>query len=460
MIQYSNIQKAMGVDIAVSHKMAKKIYQWSKMYTNEAPWLNNEVRSLNLPAAICSEMARLVTMESKISVTGSDRAAYIEKSLQRFLPELMNYTEYACSVGGIVFKPYLSGNGIEIDVVKAGDFFPVEFDGAGDITAAIFPEFKQQGKKLYTRLEYQALKGDTYIIINKAFVSRKALVKTDNVINLGQEIKLEDVEEWAELEPYVELRNADRKLYSYFKIPLANNIDTGSPLGVSVFARAANQIKDADEQYGATLWEFRSKETAIQAADEFFRRSRSGEVVLPKGKERLYRAMGPGIMDSKGSPFFNAYSPEIRDQSFFNGYNRIVQKVEFNCGLAYGTLSDPQVVDKTAEEIISSKQRSYSTVKSIQRSLGTAIENLVAAIDAWLTIDGSVPAGKIEVSCNWDDSLIVDKKYETEQLRADYSMGVISAVEYRMKRFHETEEQAIEALRKIAEFDPEAGAGE
>lgn len=460
MIQYSNIQKAMGVDIAVSHKMARKIYQWSKMYINEAPWLNDEVRSLNLPAAICSEMARLVTMESEISITGSGRAEYIGGSLKNFFSELINYTEYACSAGGIVFKPYLSGKGIEVDIVKAGDFFPVEFDSAGDVTAAIFPEFKRQGKNLYIRLEYQALKGDTYTIINKAFVSRKALVKTDNIINLGQEIRLEEVEEWKDLEPYVELHGADRKLFSYFKIPLANNIDTSSPLGVSVFARAVHQIRDADEQYGATLWEFRSKETAIQAADEFFRRTRSGEVVLPKGKERLYRAMGPGILDSKGSPFFNAYSPEIRDQSFFNGYNRIIQKIEFNCGLAYGTLSDPQVVDKTAEEIISSKQRSYSTVKSIQRSLGNAIENLVAAIDAWLTIDGNIQEGRIDISCNWDDSLIVDKKYEIEQLRADYSMGMISAVEYRMKRFHETEEQAIEALRKIAEFDPEAGAGE
>ena len=65
MIQYGNIQKALGIDIAVSPKMARAIYRWSKMYANEAPWLNEEVWSLNLPAAICSEMARLVTMESK-----------------------------------------------------------------------------------------------------------------------------------------------------------------------------------------------------------------------------------------------------------------------------------------------------------------------------------------------------------------------------------------------------------
>ena len=70
---------------------------------------------------------------------------------------------------------------------------------------------------------------------------------------------------------------------------------------------------------------------------------------MPKGKERQY------------------------------GYNKIIQKVEFNSGLAYGTLSDPQVVDKTAEEIKMSKQRSYSTVKAIQNKLGDALRVLVNA---------------------------------------------------------------------------------
>ena len=111
---------------------------------------------------------------------------------------------------------------------------------------------------------------------------------------------------------------------------------------------------------------------------------------------RLYSAMGPNVMSRDGNPFFNAYSPEIRDESFFNGYNRIIQKVEFNCGLAYGTLSDPQVVDKTAEEIKASKQRSYATVKSIQNSLGNALENLVAAVEVWMSLGGIAAEGKVE----------------------------------------------------------------
>lgn len=442
MIQYDTIKKAMGVDIAVTKRMGKAIYRWTNMYMNKSPWLNENIKSLNLPAAVSSEVARLVTMESEINITGSQRADIISENMKKFIENLPTYVEYACAAGGVVFKPYLSGTGIAIDIVRAGDFYPVSFDGAGNITAAIFPEFKRVGKKLYTRLEYQALVDGTYQIRNCAFVSNKAQVKTDDIINLGSEISLDDVPEWSDVEPYVELRNADRTLFSYFKIPLANNIDMDSPLGVSVFSRAENQIKDADEQYGATLWEFQSKETAIQAAEEFYKKTRTGDVVLPKGKERLYHNMGPGVITKEGSPFFNVYSPEIRDESFFRGYNRIVQKIEFNCGLAYGTLSDPQNVDKTAEEIKASKQRSYSTVKLVQNSLEDSLENLVGAIDAWLTIEGTAPNGKVVTSCNWDDSIVEDKETERQQDRQDVSMGVMSLAEYRAKWYNEDMETA------------------
>ncbi|MFR4146678.1 MAG: hypothetical protein ACLT1J_10405 [Mediterraneibacter gnavus] len=56
---------------------------------------------------------------------------------------------------------------------------------------------------------------------------------------------------------------------------------------------------------------------------------------------------------------------------------------------------------------------------------------------------------------SWDDSLVTDKKYETEQLRADFSMGVVGPVEYRMKRFGETEEQAIKMLKQASQFSLE-----
>lgn len=459
MIQYENIQKAMKTDIAISTDMANAMYLWDRMYRNKSPWLNEDVKSLQLPAAICSEMARLVTNECRIKITGSPMADYLYEQTEFFRADLKKWVEYACASGGVVLKPYIDSNGINIDVVKQGQFFPTAFSGNGKLTGVIFPEFKRKGKKLYTRLEYHNWQGDTYTVINKAFMSEKAIVKADNVIKLGAEIRLDQIPEWAELEPEVTLKNAVCPLFAYLKIPIANNIDTESPLGVSMFSRAVNQIQDADEQYGRTIWEFKSKEAAIQAADEFFKKDRQGKPIIPQGKKRLYHAMGPGISDGD-KPFFNTYSPDIRDESLFNGLNKIKQEIEFKSELAYGTISDPQIVEKTAEEIKASKQRSYSTVKAIQNAVQNAFNDLLDACVAWMLIDGTIPQGDVEVGYDWDDSLIVDKKYENEQLRADLSVGAVGLVEYRMKRFGETKEQAIEMLRMAAEFDLEQGVDE
>jgi len=156
------------------------------------------------------------------------------------------------------------------------------------------------------------------------------------------------------------------------------------------------------------------------------------------------------VTGKDGAPFFNAYSPDIRDQSFFNGYNRIIQKVEFNCGLAYGTLSDPQTVDKTAEEIKASKQRSYATVKSIQNSLETALKTLLDAMAAWAEIGGLPCKGGYDAAFDWDDSIVVDKDKEREQDRQDVSMGIMRPEEYRAKYYGETLEQAAKNLPEPA----------
>lgn len=449
MTQYENIQKALGIDIAISKPMAKKILLWSRMYLNRAPWLTKDVRSLNLPAAISTEITRLVAMELKYNITGGSLASFLSEQFQRVYADIPRYIEYGCSTGGLVFKPYLEGDRIAVDYVQAGNFFPTAFNSAGQITACVFPEFKQAGRKLYTRLEYHKYQDQVYSIVNKAFVSDSAAITIDNIYNLGNEIPLSEVDGWANLEPYVEFYHATGSLFSYFKVPIANNIDTNSPLGVSCYARAVNLIHNADEQYGATLWEYRSKETAIQAGDEFFQKNRNGEIIMPKGKERIYHALGD-VHGKDDEPFFNVYSPDIRDQSFFNGYNRIIQKVEFNCGLAYGTLSDPQTVDKTAEEIKASKQRSYATIKAIQNSLDTALRTLLLAMEAWVQIGGLSYKGSYDAAFDWDDSIVVDKDKEREQDRQDVSMGIMRPEEYRAKYYGETLDQAAKNLPESA----------
>ena len=51
-----------------------------------------------------------------------------------------------------------------------------------------------------------------------------------------------------------------------------------------------------------------------------------------------------------------------------------------------------------------------------------------------------------EFACKFNDSILTDEDSERQQDRQDVSMGVMSAVEYRMKWYNEDEETAKKNL--------------
>ncbi|SHN03758.1 phage portal protein, putative, A118 family [Anaerosporobacter mobilis DSM 15930] len=444
MFNRSTLEKELETDIVTSDKMANAINLWSQMYEDKAPWLCSTVSSMNLAATIASEYARLTTLELESEVQGND---YINNQYQTVIDNIRIYTEYACAKGGLVFKPYVNGENIEVDLTQADCFFPTAFNSRGEVTGAVFVDTKTIGEKLYTRLEYHNLTTEGYYISNKAYVTRN--IEGNN--SLGKEIPLTDVSDWEELEPEVMIQNVDKPLFAYFKMPIANTIDTTSPIGVSVFSRATNDIKEADKQYSRILWEYEGSELAVDASIDCFKKDDRGNFVLPKGKERLFRTMEYEAINTKSA--FTTFSPEIRDDSLFNGLNNILKQIEFKCGLAYGTISDPQQVDKTAEEIKMSKQRSYQSITDTQKALQKALEHLVYCMSIIGQLSGLPTGGKYEVGFKRDDSILIDAEKERIQDRQDIAIGVMSLVEYRAKWYGETEEEAIGKIPQQADVD-------
>lgn len=435
--------------MAVSSKMMEALRKWKKAYINESEWVSEKIPSLELPSSIASEVARLVTVESEVNLSGSAKADYISSCLEQYTSNKKNIIETACSIGGMYFKPFFDGDEVLIDFVYQDEAIPFRFDGKGNVTGVIFPTFLFKNNKRYTKLEIHDFQKDKYIIENRAFVSKEKDITDLFVGDPGHEISLTDVEEWQNIEPKIQVNGTEHPFYSYFRVPLANNIDRKSPLGVSVYARALKDIKKADIQMSRLDWEFESKETAIELDEDYLQRDVYGQTFLPKGKERMFRTyQSQGSFDKE--KLFEHFSPEIRDQSFINGLNKYLQQIEFKCGLAYGTLSDPQQVDKTAEEIKTSKQRSYQLISDIQGSLENALRGLINSIDDICIANGLFDGGEINVAFTWDDSIIIDAAKEKQQDIQDINTGVLNKYEYRMKWYGEDEETA---KAKIAEMN-------
>lgn len=437
-----NIQSKINTTIAVSDKMAAAIDLWTRCYMNHPPWRYDEngkekVKTLNLPAIIASELSRLVTTELESSVENKT----LDEAYQTVVRDLRHCCELGCAGGGLAFKPVPENGRISVDYVSAESFFPTDYDTNGDITGAIFVDKLTKGDTVYTKLEQHRLEGKQYTIRNYAF--KNETQDPDVTEDLGRPIALADVPEWAAIEEEKVIAPVLAPLFAYFKMPGTNPIDKTSPLGVSCFAKALEQIEQADRQYDRLLWEYEGSELAIDVDMTWFKQDKTtGYWELPKGKDRLFRMHNMDDGDTK----YNVFSPAIRDASLFNGLDNLLKRIEFNCGLSYGTISDPQNVDKTATEIISSKQRLYSTVKDIQLSLEDALQQLVYAMSVWMNLGGqTVPVGP-EVTFNWDDSIVIDKQAELLAMQQDVASGILRPEIYLAKKYGVTEKEALKMM--------------
>lgn len=173
--------------------------------------------------------------------------------------------------------------------------------------------------------------------------------------------------------------------------------------GTARWGRRSETIRDADLQYGSLLWEYRGGELAVDVDAMAVREGPDGALHMEERDRRLYRHVFNG-----NTQMWNVFAPALRDESYRAGLDSILKRIEFQCGLAYGTLSDPQSVEKTAEEVRASKQRSYATVQLIQQALQDAIEGLFYAVDVYATLYGLAPAGDYALAFDWDDSIVND----------------------------------------------------
>lgn len=410
-----------------------------------------------------------------------ERANFLNDSYKKLLKQIRRQLEYGIAKGGLVIKPYiviydegsptiedktkedserLSSEKIlpkyefNFDFVQADRFYPLSFDNNGKITEAAFLQTKTDNDKVYTRVEYHKLEGRTITVKNYAFVNHnntginKVFVPT-TISDLGKPCALAEVSEWANLEEEVIIKNVDRPLFAYFKMPEANTIDPYSPLGVSGYSRVVSLIKDADEQYSRMLWEFEGGELAIDVDRDALQMQEYSngqhQTRMPAKQERLFRKV-----DLNSEETYEVFAPTLRDQSIANGLNIILTRIEDIVGFSRGTISeDVGNIEKTATELKINKQRSYSTNADIQAALEDALRDAVYAMDVYCTLYHVTPPGEYQISFEWDDSIIVDTEAELATRMSMINAGITSKLETRMWYFGETENQAKAALQKV-----------
>lgn len=399
-IHADEIAKATQVPCLISGEMQENMQLWDDLYQNRASWQKQRVKSLRLPAAIARELKRLTLTEFSVSTEDTE----LDVPLQLTNRLLRHSLDYGIAMGGLLLKPYYS-NGVQVDMVAQNQYLPVQYTD-DTCTAIVCPEEIAIGKNYYTRLEFHAFDS-----IRHTHTIRQRCFRSSMPGTLGLECSLKEVSQWADILPEKIYENVSQPLFAVFQMPEANNIDPTSPLGISAYADAVDLIHDADVHWERILWELESSERAIDASEDLFR-YQNGKPVLPKGRERMFRCLE---RTGNGNAIFNTFSPEVRDSSYFNAFNQMLRRIEAAVGLSYGTLSEVADVEKTAEEIRSSKQRSYVRVSDMQSGLQTALERLLYGFQYYRDYYANRRTEPVELLCTFGDGVLEDTEKEFQR---------------------------------------------
>lgn len=83
MIDMNGIAAAIGVPCTISGIMQEHLQLWETLYCNQAAWVNQRVRSLQIPAVVSRELKRLTLTEFDLTAADSQ----LQEILQRFFAQ-------------------------------------------------------------------------------------------------------------------------------------------------------------------------------------------------------------------------------------------------------------------------------------------------------------------------------------------------------------------------------------
>lgn len=447
-----------------------KVYEWKSWYQGDVKGFHNytvqngerQVKcrrySLGMGKKLCEDWANLL-MNEKVQITleGRKEQDFIDLVLteNNFTVKANEMQEMKSALGTVAYIPRVIGqeisesgdivpgnaSGIVLDYVTIENIYPLSWQNGYISECAFSSEVTRGGKDyLYLQIHRREDNGN-YVIENRIYRYDNEQLADEQLVN---------VKGFENIPPVVHT-GSDKRQFVIDRPNIANNINYLLPTGIAIYANAIDVLQGVDIAYDSYVNEFKLGKKRI--------------MVKPSAAQYLdgTSAFDPDDVvfyvmpeDTEDGAVVTPIDMTLRTSEHNTGIQDQLNILSSKCGFGetYYRFDGGSVA--TATQVISENSTMFRTIKKMEIVLEQALVELCrillrmgnTAMNAGLNED-------VEISIDFDDSIIEDKQTDFSRDMQLLSAGIMNDWEFRMRWMNEDEATAKAALPKMQDMTTE-----
>ena len=401
--------------------------------------------SVGMGKKVCEDWANLLLNE-KVAITleGEEEQEFVDSVLKRnnFEVKGNEQQERKAWCGTTAIVPYIermvvdvesgivqSGGEIKLNYCTALSIFPLNWEN-GTITECAFSREWVADGRTYTYIQIHRLENGVYVIENRAFDGSKEIPismapgykNTPEFINTGSE----------------------KPQFVIDRLNIANP-DEDNPMGIAVFANSIDQLEAVDIAYDGYVNEFVLGKKRIIVQPEA-RKDVDGRPVIDK-RETVYYVLPEDVTNGN---IIEEIDMTLRTAEFNAGMQDMLNVLSSKCGFGENHYKYDNGNISTATQVVSENSTLFRTIKKHELILKSVLIDLCRII---LRMGNSYMGMKlneeVEISIDFDDSIIEDEKSDFDRDARLLQMGIMHDWEFRAKWMNEDPETAKKSLPQM-----------
>jgi len=408
--------------------MAKKVSQdWANLLMNEKVNITLEGREEQM-------FFDLVCKENNFAVKVNE---------MQELKSALGTAAYVASVRGTKVRDgkTVTGQGsVTLDYVTAEGIFPLRWEN-GKIIDCAFGTTRNVGETKYLYWQEHRLVNGEYVIENLLYRDQNGNLKP---ASLNEAPGFENV-------PPLVYTHSDKRQFVIDRLNIVNNVDASLPMGIAVFANSIDSLMGVDKTYDSYINEFVLGKKRLMVKAEAVDQLNGDPVFDPN--DTVYYILPP---DAKEESIVQPIDMSLRIEEHHLGVQDHLNIISSQCGFGENHYRFENGSIATATQVVSENSTLFRTIKKHEIILEDVLVELARIIlRLGNTVLGLGLREDVEISVDFDDSIIEDKQTDFSRDLQLLNAGILNDWEFRMRWMNEDEATAKAALPKMEDMTDE-----